>query len=219
MSFQYDELPDVLPIFPLTGALLLPGGELPLNVFEPRYCNLLTDVMESGSGMIGLLQPFAPTPDPIPDGVQLYETGCLGELTYCDENDDGSFMVTLTGVCRFRVREEMMERNGYRCVAPDYEPYLSDMDSFRAQTIDRDRLLAALGPYLTAKGIDADWDGIGDSSDGSLVTSLAMNCPLEPREKQALLESPSGKDRADLLTALLEMGYHQRDVGRFGLPN
>ncbi|TVR96375.1 MAG: peptidase S16 [Rhodospirillales bacterium] len=205
-------LPKVLPIFPLTGALLLPRGRLPLHIFEPRY-RAMTQASLAGDRMIGMIQPraAAATAETVGDRDRVYETGCAGRIVTFSELDDGRFLITLEGMCRFRVDEELPMVEGYRRVRPDFAPFYRDLaDAASAIGIDRDRLLESVRSYLRAKDLAADWDAIADTPDDVLVVALAMLCPFAPGEKQALLESPDESARADLLISLLDMGT--RDI-------
>lgn len=200
-----EDLPSDISIFPLTGALLLPRGRLPLNIFEPRYLALTENALATRR-MFGMIQP-----DPIAlttsCGPGLYRIGCLGRLSSFAETDDGRFLITLTGVVRFSVAKECEMRNGYRRITADYGPYLPDLDLAPvALPVSRDTLTAALRGYFAQCGFDANWDAVARIGDDTLVVTLAMICPFEPAEKQALLEAPTEADRANALLALLEMG-------------
>src|SRR5690242_17314501 len=185
-----DDLPDEFPVFPLPGALLLPRGKLPLNIFEPRYLALTEDSLGLGR-MFGMIQPD-PTQAETDAGPGLYRVGCLGRLSSFSETDDGRYLITLTGVIRFAVASETDMRRGYRCVRGDYAPYIADLDlEAKPIGIEREPLLAALRGYFTHRGFDANWDAIKRLSDDMLVITLAMVCPFEPAEKQALLEAPN----------------------------
>ncbi|MDJ0950095.1 MAG: LON peptidase substrate-binding domain-containing protein [Alphaproteobacteria bacterium] len=198
-----ESLPGVLPIFPLQGVLLLPGRLLPLNIFEPRYLNMVRDALaqERLIGMIQPLQKEAPSSDDHPD---VYGTGCAGRITAFEETEDGRILITLVGVCRFDVTEELPLNKGYRQVRANYESYTEDLDEAEA-AIDRPRLLAALRAYLDAQDVGADWDVIDKTEDGELVNALAMVCPFAPEERQMLLEAEDVSARARVMTALMEM--------------
>ncbi|MAN80065.1 MAG: peptidase S16 [Rhodospirillaceae bacterium] len=202
-------LPDVLPIFPLPGALLLPGGQLPLNIFEPRYLAMILDAMAAGR-VIGMIQPTpvageAPADPDLRDAPAVYPVGCMGRIINFAETGDGRLLITLLGQARFRVAEELPLHGGYRRVRPDFSDYKDDLDDDAAVAYDRDRLVAAAARFFDARGLKADWSSIEDAPDNLLVTSLAMVCPFDLREKQALLESDGPAARAALLTDLLEM--------------
>ena len=207
-------LPTEFAVFPLSGALLLPRGKLPLNIFEPRYLRMVDDALSSGR-VIGMIQPDTSRTD-TPSGPALYRVGCLGRLSSFSETDDGRCLVTLTGLSRFAVLVELEMQRGYRRVRADLSRFAADLGETREHTLDRNALLAALRAYFTAQGFDANWDAIDDMPDESLVTTLAMVCPFEPPEKQAILEAPTEAERAAALLALLQMGAHAADAGRAG---
>ncbi len=200
-------LPDILAIFPLTGVLLLPRGRLPLNVFEPRYLAMIRDAL-GGERLIGMIQPNEPQRDNIGEGTlnpPLYPIGCAGRLTQFSETDDGRFLITLTGVSRFRIREELPLLSGYRRVVPDWQPFAGDRQAPGEPGFDRARLIRGLKGYFAQRQISADFEAIEKAPGEYLVTSLAMACPFAPSEKQALLEAADPDERARLLTTLVEM--------------
>ncbi len=206
-TVSFDELPAVLPVFPLPGALLLPRGKLPLNIFEPRYLAMIRDAM-ANSQMIGMIQPRGiaeETADPIPDDAALYGTGCVGRITAFEESEDGRYVITLTGLCRFDVAKEIDGREGYRRVMADYAASEGDLLPADDRVPGRDRLLGALRSYFEREGVAADWTAVTSSGDEPLVTALSMICPFGPEEKQALLEAPTIGRRTELLAALIEM--------------
>ncbi|HLI10243.1 MAG TPA: LON peptidase substrate-binding domain-containing protein [Alphaproteobacteria bacterium] len=199
-----EELPATLPIFPLSGVLLLPGGRLPLNIFEPRYLAMTRDALK-GDRLIGMVQPRhggEEDPNAMPE---VYPLGCAGRITAFNETDDGRYLITLRGLCRFEIVEEIAMISGYRRVRADFSPYYDDFKEEADGAIDRRRLLDALRIYFKLQNIKADWKAIEGSPDGQLVTTLAMACPFEPSEKQALLESPTLAERGRVITALFEM--------------
>jgi len=199
-------LPVILPIFPLTGVLLLPRGRLPLNIFEPRYLAMTRDAL-AGERLIGMVQPS----DPAASGSNppVYPTGCAGRITSFSETDDGRFLITLTGACRFRIREELPLLEGYRRVVPDWHEFARDLGNEEEPSFDRERLLRGLKGYFQQHQISADWDAITSVSGDRLVSSIAMICPFDPSEKQALLEASDLAERARLLTAIVEMAVMQ----------
>ena len=205
-----EDLPAEFPIFPLPGALLLPHGRLPLNIFEPRYLAMVDDSLAAGR-LFGMIQPNAHAPRS-PQGPSLYQIGCLGRVTHFSESDDGRYLITLSGVARFRVREELAVRNGYRRVVADFAPFVRDLDpSDQTSTDDRAEFLGALKTYFRVHDIEANWDAIKQMPDTMLVTTLAMLCPFDDAEKQALLEAPTEADRAADMLALLRMSVHESD--------
>lgn len=200
-------LPDILPIFPLSGILLLPRGRLPLNIFEPRYLAMTRDVL-GGERLIGMIQPNEPQDDNRGGGglnPPVYPIGCAGRITQFSETDDGRYLLTLTGISRFRIREELQLLNGYRRVVPDWQPFAHDRDRPGEPGFDRERLIRGLKSYFAQRQIQADFEAIEKAPGEYLVTSLAMACPFAPSEKQALLEAANPDERAQLLTTLVEM--------------
>jgi uncharacterized protein len=201
MSTPGDALPDTLPIFPLTGVLLLPRGRLPLNIFEPRYLAMIRDAMQ-GERLIGMVQPSDP---PIREmNPAVYPLGCAGRITSCSETDDGRFLITLTGVSRFRIREELPLLSGYRRVVAEWDDFADDRNPDE-RGFDRSRLTSGLKSFFSQRQVQADWSAIDQAPGEHLVTSIAMMCPFAPNEKQALLEAKTLDQRAQLLTALIEM--------------
>ncbi len=200
-----EDLPDDLPVFPLPGALLLPRGCLPLNIFEPRYLHMVLDALANGR-LLGMVQPRVAGDESAHPG--LYPTGCVGRITSFDETDDGRLLITLVGVCRFQIERELEVRKGYRRVCASYGPFVGDMEADARSVIDRDRFTSMLRVFFARQGLDVDWDAIGNAPDEALVNSLAMICPFLPEEKQALLEAPGLDERYATMTALLEMAIH-----------
>ena len=263
-----ERLPGTLPIFPLPGVLLLPGGTLPLNIFEPRYLAMVDAALASGR-MLGMVQPVlddpgddeswdddaededswddeaeepedeasareaaaealgigqAGTSEPAASGAEaqsdvgsapIYRVGCAGRIAQFAETDDGRYLITLRGLVRFRVVEELVTTDPYRRVRVDYTRHAQDLERAQAH-FDRQRLLDALGYYFDQQGIEADWEAIREASNERLVTSLAMVCPFSAAEKQALLEAPSPSDRAETMTTILEMSVLGPRGGRAG---
>ncbi len=204
------DLPLEVAVFPLAGALLLPRGRLPLNIFEPRYLAMVEDSLAHGR-MFGMIQPneLAPRAE---NGASLYRIGCLGRLSHFSETEDGRFLITLTGVSRFLIRREIGMQRGYRRVEADYSPFAQDLHATPDLGGDmREDILEALRTYFAAKGIDANWEAVMAMPDPMLVVTLAMLCPFDTAEKQALLEAPTEHDRAGDLLALLRMAVHEAD--------
>ncbi len=206
-SLDGETLPGTLPLFPLTGVLLLPHGHLPLNIFEPRYLNMTIDALGQGR-MIGMVQPRHAQPDPVADTAELYPTGCAGRIISFAETEDGRYLITLLGVSRFRIVAELEPAAGYRRAGAGYGPFAGDL-GVDPGAIDRPRLLEAVKAYFRVKGLDAGGCALEDAPDDALVTSLSMLCPFEPREKQALLECAGLAERAKLLTELMEMALRE----------
>ena len=200
----FEALPREFPIFPLPGALLLPHGRLPLNLFEGRYVAMAQDAIKADR-IIGMVQPLEYAPDPVPAEAALFETGCAGRITAFQETSDGRILITLHGLCRFRIANEIEGANGYRRVRADFEPYRDDMAEDAGFGIDREALLGVLEPYFEARGLNADWSAIEEADDETLVVSLAMMCPFGLSEKQALLEAPDMPGIGNVLMTLLAM--------------
>ncbi|MEJ0067072.1 MAG: LON peptidase substrate-binding domain-containing protein [Caulobacteraceae bacterium] len=199
---KVSDLPALIPVFPLDGALLLPGCQLPLNIFEPRYLNMIDDAM-SGSRLIGMIQTRAGGGRVKPN---LAEVGCAGRLTAYAETGDGRYMITLSGICRFRAGEELAAPTPYRQLRPNFGPFARDLEDDESEIVlDRTRFLTVLRRYLGHKGLEVEWDAARQAPAGALINSLAMGLPLDPPEKQALLEAPTLADRGRVLAALLEI--------------
>lgn len=199
---RFDDLPPTVPVFPLTGVLLLPRGMLPLNIFEPRYLNMIEDAL-AADRMIAMGQPSREAEnggDP-----PLYETVCAGRITAFEETDDGRFLISLKGVARCRMTDELSTTRGYRRIAVDWSDFAADLDAPDSGTVDREKLFKGLQAYFAAEGIEASWSALRETPDERLINSLAMICPFAPSEKQALLEADCLADRAQVLTALVEM--------------
>ena len=210
---SFEQLPETLPIFPLSGVLLLPGGKLPLNVFEPRYLAMIFDSL-AGHRMIGMVQPmqpggFAGDGMPVEDGKpKVHKVGCAGRIVSFSETEDGRLLLALSGVCRFEIGRELdLAQGGYRRVSSLFAPYRADLDhGDELVELDRERLMAALAAFFRSRGLSTDWDAVKQAGDRNLVTSLSMMLPFGPAEKQALLEAADTTARAKLLVAFLEMG-------------
>ncbi len=194
------DLPQVIPVFPLPGAILLARGQLPLNIFEPRYLNMVDDAM-AGDRVIGLIQPSG-GPASLPS---LTAVGCAGRITSFAETSDGRYLITLTGVCRFRVTAELPSQTPYRQIRAAFAPFESDLTVPSGEPFDRDGFLNALKAYLERRQLEIDWDTAEAAPQEALINSLSMALPFEPAEKQALLESPTLDDRCLTLTALMQI--------------
>jgi len=198
------DVPDVIPVFPLPRALLLPRTELPLNIFEPRYLQMIEDVIR-GDRVIGMIQPNEPEENASKE-PPLYQVGCTGRLTAFSETGDGRYQVVLTGIARFRIVEEVNVTTPYRQCKVDYAPFAEDLvQGVGEDEVDRDALLKTLANYLAANSIEADWAGITQAPIEALVNGLSLMSPFGVREKQALLEAPDLKSRAELLVAATEI--------------
>ena len=209
---QTADLPQLIPVFPLDGALLLPGGELPLQIFEPRYLNMIDDAIAS-ERIIGMIQPA-------PRAVEqqkppLSAVGCAGRITSFAETDDGRYLITLTGMARFRVVRELEIALPYRKVEAEFGDFADDLQApGAAYAIDRTRLTKALRRYVEVNGYQVDWSAVDDAAPEVLVNAVATLCPFEPAEKQALLETVRLDERCAALVTLLELntGSGERPV-------
>jgi len=210
---RLEDLPSEFPVFPLTGALLLPGGRLPLNIFEPRYVAMVEDSLAAGR-MFGMVQPDKRLARG-DNGPGLYRTGCLGRISSFSETDDGRYLITLTGVIRYTIIEEIEGTHGYRRVSAALSGFASDLHTPKPDGLpfERGNLLDALRRYFTNAGVEANWDAISSMSDPALVTSLCMACPFDAEEKQALLEARDEAERANALLALLEINAFDDGAG------
>jgi uncharacterized protein len=209
-----EDLPKVIPIFPLGGALLLPRGQLPLNIFEQRYLAMVNDAMGSDR-IIGMIQPDSDEALALQDDPaakpSLCRIGCAGRITSFTETGDGRILITLTGIARFHALEEIPAIGGYRRFHVDASGYADDFCPGAGQTeVDRDRLVEIFRCYLDAHDLEADWESVHASSNEALVNALAMISPYGPKEKQALLEAPDLRTRNEILIALTEMALAQR---------
>ena len=195
------DLPQVIPVFPLPGAILLPRGQLPLNIFEPRYLNMIDDAM-AGERMLGMIQPTG-GPAQLPS---LSAVGCAGRITSFAETSDGRYLVTLTGIARFRVTTELPSQTPYRQVRAAFDPFEADLSAPQDDVaFDRPAFLAGLKHYLERRQLEIDWETAEAAPQEALINSLSMALPFEPAEKQALLESQALDDRVDVLTALMRI--------------
>jgi Lon protease-like protein len=197
-----DNLPKTVPVFPLTGVLVLPRGQLPLNVFEPRYLTMVDDVL-AGERLIGMIQPTEHEEKTLKPALST--VGCAGRLSAYRETDDGRYLITLTGICRFRVVGELAVETPYRRVEADFAPFACDLAAPSESEFPRERLFDALKTFLAKRDLKADWQSVMHAPAETLVNALSMLCPFEPAEKQALLEAQGWEERVAILTALLEM--------------
>ena len=200
-----EDLPETLPVFPISGVLLLPGGQLPLNIFEPRYLAML-DTAAAGNRLIGMIQPALTEvqADILPERPALAPVGCIGRITSFTETGDGRNIVSLAGICRFRLMDEVTSSKPYRTFK--IAPFVADLTSGDDEAqVDRSGLLSAFRAYLEANKLEADWESVERASNITLVNSLSMMSPFGPAEKQALLEAPDLRTRAETLIAITEI--------------
>ncbi len=205
------DLPRHIPVFPLAGALLLPRADLPLNIFEPRYLAMVQDAMSSDR-LIGMIQP---QPEQAGSGVpHLLKIGCAGRITSYAETPDDRLVITLTGISRFEIAEELAAVTPYRQVVADFHPFAIDLVSdLGASEVNRPALVKAFRDYLNANNMNADWEQVNAASTEVLVNTLSLLAPYPPGEKQALLEAPDLKTRADVLVALTEVALRRMSPG------
>jgi len=202
------DLPHRIPVFPLSGALLLPRRRLPLNIFEPRYLDMVADALD-GDRIIGMIQPMqseAETENP-----DIYDVGGAGWIASSEKTEDGRYLISLQGVSRFHVLRELDRDAAYRKCLVDFTRYREDLKHDDSAAIDRDRLVAALRAFLDKADLSADWKAIDNTSDRPLVDMLSMVCPFHTNEKQALLEAGDVTERARVMTALMEMALLDSD--------
>lgn len=197
-----EDIPEIIPIFPLSAALLLPGAHMPLNIFEPRYLSLIDDAIR-GDRLVGMIQPSFEDGEE-EDTAKLCDVGCVGRITAIQEAGDGRYLLNLSGICRFRIISEQKPKNGYRrCKIKLFVEDLIE-DAENTIGVDRDELLTTFKAYLDANDMEADWEGVSAASTEMLVNTLAMMSPYGPAEKQALLEAPDLRTRAETLIAITE---------------
>ncbi len=214
--------PDILPIFPLTGVLLLPGMWLPLHIFEPRYRSLVEDA-QAGDAHIGMIQPVVPRednrppPGVSPENPEVYAVGCAGHIEQCDRLEDGRLYIQLQGVSRFRIVDEFPLLRGYRRVRVDYAPYWAD-GAAPSTAMDTARLIEALMRFGQTNNLPFDAAHLRDLPGGALINGLSMSLPFGPAEKQALLEAAGLEERQSLLLTLLGMGVRAKPETPAGAP-
>jgi uncharacterized protein len=195
------DLPDTIPIFPLPGALLLPRARLPLHIFEPRYLAMIEDCMKTPTRLIGMIQPY----DAPGEAGKLHAIGCAGRLTAFSETEDGRYMITLSGMSRFRVMHEVQGFTPYRRCEVSWTGFERDMGAVEKDAgLNREKFLALLGRFFDSQGLSTDWESIRDAEDELLINSLSMLCPFEPEDRQALLEAPTLDTRRETLVTLIE---------------
>jgi len=206
------DLPGVIPVFPLPGALLLPRGQMPLNIFEPRYLAMIDDALRDGHRLIGMIQPDPAHAGPF-DKPPFYKIGCVGRITQFAESGDGRYLLELTGVARFRIEEELTVLTAYRQCRVSYAPFADDFVARKGENeVDRKALLRALDDFMKANDLKADWEDIDKAPNEALVNALSMMSPYGPAEKQALLEAPDLKTRAEILVAITEIELAKKNT-------
>jgi uncharacterized protein len=214
--------PKLIPVFPLTGSLLLPGNLLPLNVFEPHYRNMVADALE-GDRHIGMIQPLVPRQDNWVDAAQqsdnseLYTVGCLGRIDECEQQEDGRYLVLLRGVCRFRIQRELPLHRGYRRVEADYSGFERDRDELHV-FLNPSRMMRALRAFGEKHELEFDYDLLSSVPGISLLNGLSVALPFRPAEKQALLEATDPVVREDLLLTLMGMGIEPLSTDEYYSP-
>ena len=199
-TIENNNLPTDLPVFPLQGALLLPGGVLPLNIFEPRYIQMVKDTLATNHRLIVMTLPLPEKSN----GSEIYKLACAGKLISFEETLDGRFLISLSGIMRCRLLDTLEEKGGYRRMKVDFTDYLSDMRPNDIK-IERNGFFKTLRSYFDMKGLSADWKAIEKCEDEKLITTLAMLCPFSDAEKQTLMEANSLNERAKLMKVILEM--------------
>lgn len=205
------DLPQTLPLFPLTGAILFPRGVLALNIFEPRYLNMIDDAL-GAERLIGMIQPATGEEDePTPN---LADVGTVGRITTFSETDDGRYLITLTGVCRFAYERELEAGTPYRQAFVSYDEFVDDFAQSDGVHIDREELIASLRTYASLHGYQVDWDAVEQAPTETVINVAAQICPFDPAAKQALLEAQTLEDRCEALIALVEWGAAPPDTSR-----
>jgi hypothetical protein len=217
-------LPETIPVFPLTGSLLLPGNLLPLNIFEPRYRNMVADALEGGQ-YIGMVQPLTPrqdnwvanAEDPDPDNPEIYRIGCLGRIEECELQDDGRYLIVLRGISRFHILEELARPRGYRRVRVDYSEFQRDLDELNV-FLNPSQMMRALRAFGDKHDLEFDYDLLASVPGISLLNGLSVALPFGPAEKQALLEAADPAVREDLLLTLMGMGIEPLSTDEYYSP-
>jgi Lon protease-like protein len=200
------DLPEIVPVFPLPGALLLPRGQMPLNIFEPRYLAMVDDAFRDGHRLIGMIQPDIAHSPKNSDKPKLFSVGCVGRITQLAESGDGRYILELTGVSRFKVVKELEVLTDYRQCKVDFFAFADDFTARMGEDeVDREALLTVLADFLKANDLKVDWEGVESAPNEALVNALAMMSPYGVAEKQAMLEAPDLKIRAEILIAVTEM--------------
>jgi len=210
MFTQDADLPDTIPVFPLPGALLLPRARLPLHIFEPRYLAMLDDTLKTSHRLIGMIQPMD---TPGEGEKRLHTIGCAGRVTAFSETEDGRYMITLSGVSRFRITREVSGFAPYLKADVNWSGFERDFGSAEHDgKFDRDKFLSLLRRFFDDKGMETEWDSLHQAEDELLINSLSMLCPFDPEDKQALLEAPSLETRRETLVTLIEFALRRGDA-------
>lgn len=199
---RFVDLPGEIPVFPLAGAIVMPGIQLPLNIFEPRYLNLVQDALGTDH-LIGMIQPL--TGQEEVELPLLHKIGCAGRITSYSETNDGRIVIVLTGVCRFELQRELEERHGYRRVQAGWDRFAQDFLTEQEGIVNRERFLASLRNYVRPRGVEIPWDDLKAMADLDLVNLLTAHLPLAPEDKQALIETNTLTARAELMRGLMDM--------------
>jgi Lon protease-like protein len=208
------DLPETIPVFPLPGALLLPRARLPLHIFEPRYLAMLDDTMKTGHRLIGMIQPREVPGSERGGERKLHSIGCAGRLTAFSETEDGRYMITLSGVSRFRVVREVAGFTPYLRADVSWKGFERDLGGAETDKgFDRTAFLAALARFFEAQGLSTDWDSLKDAEDELLINTLSMLCPFDPEDKQALLEATTLTQRRETLATLMEFALRSGENG------
>ncbi len=203
------DLPDVLPTFPLSGAVVLPGVQLPLNIFEPRYLAMVQAALASDH-LIGMVQPRGQTSEEQQD---IHRVGCAGRITSYSETNDGRIVLVLTGLCRFNILEELPMQDGFRRVKPDWQDFVLDLEDDEDNLAERDQFMGSLRAFCDRRSVEIPWDDIGKMADADLVNLLCAHLPLDAEDKQALLETIPLAERATLMRGLMEMSAQASGLG------
>lgn len=209
---KHSDLPGTIPVFPLPGALLLPRARLPLHLFEPRYLQMFDDALKTDARLIGMVQPY----DGADGERKLHSIGCAGRISSFSETEDGRYMITLAGMSRFRIKNEVDGFTPYKRCRVDWNGFDRDLGVVESDDgFDRSSFMALLERYFAEHGLQTDWESLQDAEDELLINSLSMLCPLEVEDKQALLEAPSLTTRRETLTTLMEFalrGGHEKET-------
>jgi len=201
-SPKFTDLPAELPVFPLAGAVVMPGVQLPLNIFEPRYLRMVNDAL-AADHLIGMVQPVTETS--AGEEPEIHRVGCAGRITSYSETGDGRIVMVLTGVCRFAVLQELGRRRGYRRVRADWDRFAGDYHEGESRLADKSTFFSSLKAYTSIHGVEIPWDEVKSLPDADLVNLLCAHLPLDPDDKQALIETLDLKDRAQLMRGLMDM--------------